>query len=91
MWYTGVVTTVDDRKQASVACVTCTSYLVFFFWALPSGFPDRLLNAYRLKGILYALLWQGFMEESNLESQRNDLITLTLENQLLKSDIPLPQ
>lgn len=58
MWYTDFVT-LDDRKQASVACRTCTTISLFFL-VLPWEFPDRPLNVYRLK----ALLWQGFVEES---------------------------
>lgn len=65
MWYTGVVT-LDDRKQASVACMMCTIHsILLFFPVLPSEFPDRFLNVYRLKAILPALLLQGFLEESN--------------------------
>ena len=65
MWYTWVVT-MDDRKHASVACTVCTiQSILLFFPVLPSEFPDRFLNVYRLKAIFPALLWQGVLEESN--------------------------
>jgi hypothetical protein len=65
MWYTWVVT-VDDRKHASVACTMGTIQSIsLFFPVLTSEFPYRFLNVYRLKAILPALLWQGFLEESN--------------------------
>ena len=56
----------DDRKHASVACTVCTiQSILLFFPVLPSEFPDRFLNVYRLKAIFPALLWQGVLEESN--------------------------
>lgn len=61
-----------------------------FFPVLPSEFPDRLLNVYRWKAILRALLWQGFLEESNFGNPEKWLDS-ELQKQLLKSDIPLLQ
>lgn len=43
----------------------------FFCLVLPWEVPDRLVNVYRLKASLQALLWHGFVEESNFGKPEN--------------------